>query len=109
MNLTVNQLLTIVGRLDDSPGFDTPRERFRRLLAERVTDAESARLVINECRQMSGEQNHRALQDIVVLIGRLFGFRTTFGAYQHDPGAAPIGGDWELRRRLRVIVSLCAG
>jgi hypothetical protein len=60
MNLTVNQLLNIVGRLDDSPGFDTPRERFRRFLGERVTDAQSARIVIQECRQMSGEQNHRA-------------------------------------------------
>jgi hypothetical protein len=109
MNLTVNQLLTIVGRLDDSPGFDTPRERFRRLLSERMTDAESARVVIQECREMSGEQNHRALQDAVVLTGTLLGFRTTFGAYQHDPGAAPIGGQWESRRRLRVIVSVCAG
>jgi hypothetical protein len=109
MNLTVNQLLTIVGRLDDSPGFDTPRERFRRFLSERLTDAQSAREVIQECRQMSGEQNHRALQDAVVLTGKLLGFVTTFNSYQHDPGAAPVGGQWESRRRLRVILALCTG
>jgi hypothetical protein len=109
MNLTVNQLLTVVGRLDDSPGFDTPRERFRRFLSERMTDAQSARQVIQECRQMSGEQNHRALQDAVVLTGKLLGFVTTFNSYQHDPGAAPIGGQWESRRRLRVILAVCTG
>lgn len=109
MNLTVNQLLTIVGRLDDSPGFDTPRERFRRFLNERVTDAASARLVIQQCLQMAGEQNRRALQDAVVLTGRFLGFGTTFGSYQHDPGAAPVSGEWESRRRLRVVLSLCAG
>lgn len=109
MNLTVTQLLTIVGRLDDSPGFDTPRERFRRLLNERMTDAESARAIIHECRQMAGEQNHRALQDAVVLTGKLLGFLTTFGSYQHDPGTAPVGGQWESRRRLRVLMALCGG
>jgi hypothetical protein len=109
MNLTVNQLLTVVGRLDDSPGFDTPRERFRRFLSERMTDAQSARQVIQECRQMSGEQNHRALRDAVVLSGKLLGFITAFSAYQHDPGAAPIGGQWESLRRLRVILTVCTG
>jgi hypothetical protein len=58
---------------------------------------------------MSGEQNHRALQDAVVLTGRLLGFLTTFSEYQHDPGAAPIGGQWESRRRLRVILTVCTG
>ena len=109
MNLTVNQLLTIVGRLDDGPGFDTPRERFRRFLSERMTDPQSARIVIQECRQMSGEQNLRALQDAVVITGKMLGFATTFSSYQHDPGSAPIGGQWESRRRLRVILALCAG
>ena len=109
MNLTVNQLLTIVGRLDDGPGFDTPRERFRRFLSERMTDPQSARIVIQECRQMSGEQNLRALQDAVVITGKMLGFGTTFSSYQHDPGSAPIAGQWEWRRRLRVVLALCAG
>jgi hypothetical protein len=107
MNVTVNQVLTMVGRLDDTPGFDTPRERFRRFLAERIIDPQAARLVIQQCQQMSGEQTHRALQDAVVLTGRFLGFHTIFSSYQHDPGAAAISGEWESRRRLHVILSLC--
>jgi hypothetical protein len=107
MNVTVSQVLAMVGRLDDSPGFDTPRERFRRFLVQRITDPQAARLVIQQCQQMSGEQNHRALQDAVVLTGRFLGFHTAFRQYQHDPGAAPISGEWESRRRLRVLLSLC--
>ena len=107
MNVTVNQVLTMVGRLDDTPGFDTPRERFRRFLAERITDPQSARLVIQQCQQASGEQTHRALQDAVVLTGRFLGFHTIFSSYQRDPGVAAISGEWESRRRLQVILSLC--
>ena len=107
MNVTVNQVLTIVGRLDDSPGFDSARERFRRFLNERVTDAQSARVVIQQCQQISGEQNHRAQQDAVVLTGKFLGFQTTFGRYQRDPGAAPVSGEWESRRRLHVTLNVC--
>ena len=107
MNVTVDQVLTIVGRLDDSPGFDSARERFRRFLNERVTDAQSARVVIQQCQQISGEQNHRALQDAVVLTGKFLGFQTAFGRYQRDPGAASVSGEWESRRRLHVTLNLC--
>ena len=107
MNVTVSQVLAMVGRLDDSPGFDTPRERFRRFLVQRITDPQAARLVIQQCQQMSGEQTHRALQDAVVLTGRFLGFHTAFRPYQHDPGAASISGEWESRRRLRVLLNLC--
>jgi hypothetical protein len=107
MNVTVNQVLAVVGRLDDSPGFDTPRERFRRFLVQRITDPQAARLVVQQCQQMSGEQTHRALQDAVVLTGRFLGFHTAFRPYQHDPGTASVTGEWESRRRLRVLLSLC--
>jgi len=107
MNVTVSQVLAMVGRLDDSPGFDTPRERFRRFLVQRITDPQAARLVIQQCQQISGEQTHRALQDAIVLTGRFLGFHTAFRPYQHDPGAAAISGEWESRRRLRVLLSLC--
>ena len=107
MNLTVSQLLGVVGRLDDNPGFDTPRERFRRFLAERMTDAASARAVIAECRQVGNEQHVRALQDAVLLTGKLLGFDASFGPYQYDPGASPIGGEWLSRRRLRVLLMVC--
>jgi hypothetical protein len=107
MDFTLDQLLTIIGRLDDSPGFDTPRDRFRRLLIDRMTGLESARLVIQECRERSGEQSHRALQDAVVLCGRFLGFETSYGRYQNDPGVTPLHGVWLSRRRLHVTLTLC--
>ena len=107
MDFTVDQVLNIVGRLDDRPGFDTPRERFRRLLQQRTTTLESARLFIQQCREYGGEQSHRALQDAVILSGRFLGFETTFGQYQHDPGAIPAHGTWLARRRLHATVIVC--
>jgi hypothetical protein len=106
MDFTLDQLLTIIGRLDDSPGFDTPRERYRRFLDERLNDLAAARIIIQECREHSGEQSHRALQDAIVLCGRFLGFETAFGRYQHDPGAIPVHGIWQFRRRLRVTLIL---
>ena len=109
MNLTVTELLTVVGRLDDAPGPDTPRERFRRFLTDRIVDVPSARAVIQECRQTLGEQHQRALQDAIVLTGKLLGFLTTFGPYHHQPATGPVAGQWESRRRLHVTLSVCAG
>ena len=107
MDFTLEQLLAVVGRLDDGPGFDTPRERFRRFLVERMLALESARPILIQCREHSGEQSHRALQDAVVLFGHFLGFETNFGRYQHDPGAMPAHGTWLARHRLRASVIVC--
>ena len=107
MDFTVDQVLGIIGRLDDAPGFDTPRERFRRLLRERMTTLESARLFIQQCREYGGEQSHRALQDAVIQSGRFLGFDASFGQYHHDPGAMPAHGRWLVRRRLLATVIVC--
>ena len=106
MDFTLDQLLTIIGRLDDGPGFDTPRERYRRFLNERMNGLVAARQIIQECREHSGEQSHRALQDAIVLCGRFLGFETAFGRYQHEPGALPVHGIWQARRRLHVTLIL---
>jgi hypothetical protein len=107
MDLTLDQLLTIIGRLDDSPGFDTPRERFRRFLVQRMDTLESARQMIQQCREHAGEQSHRALQDAVVLAGRFLGFETSFGRYQSEPGVDPVHGRWLSRHRLQVTTIVC--
>jgi hypothetical protein len=106
MDLTLDQLLAIIGRLDDSAGFDTPRERFRRFLIERMDTIDSARQIIQQCREHAGEQSHRALQDAVVLAGRFLGFETTFGRYQPDT-AAIAHGTWLSRHRLQVTAVVC--
>jgi len=107
MDFTLDQLLTIVGRLDDGPGFDTSRERFRRFLVDRMGALDSARLILEQCRERSGEQSHRALQDAVVLFGRFLGFETNFGRYHHEPGAVPAHGTWLSRHRLQVTLIVC--
>lgn len=38
MNIALNQILDLVGKLDDSLGDDVPRERFRRFLRENVLE-----------------------------------------------------------------------
>jgi hypothetical protein len=106
MNVTLNELLTLLGRLDDAPGFDTPRERFRRFLVEHVTDVQMARPLIEECQRSVGEQHHRALQDLVVLLGRFLRFETIFGTYERLPGGVKIDGQWRSRGRIDVVLEI---
>ncbi len=105
MGVTLDQILILAGRLDDSPGFDTPRERFRRFLIDHVRDLASAKALIEECQYAPGEQHQRALEDLVVLLGRFIGFETTFGTRR--PGPEPdYYGIWRSRLHLRVIVDV---
>jgi hypothetical protein len=94
MSITLDELLPLVGRLDDAPGFDTPRERFRRFLLERLTDVPTARALIEDCQRSVGEQRHRALQDLIVLVGRLLRFEITFGTYERSAGGVRVDGQW---------------
>jgi hypothetical protein len=104
MNLSLSELLPLVGRLDSTPGFDSPRERYRRFLLEHVTDVPTARGLIEECQRSVGEQRHRALQDLVVLLGRFLGFETIFGSY--DRSAGSLDGQWRSRGLLDVILEI---
>jgi hypothetical protein len=106
MNITLNELLTLLGRLDDAPGFDTPRERFRRFLVEHVTDVQIARPLVEECQRSVGEQHHRALQDLVVLLGRFMRFETSFGTYERLPSGVKLDGQWRSRGRLDVVLEI---
>jgi hypothetical protein len=106
MNITLTDLLPLVGRLDAAPGFDSPRERFRRFLLEHVTDVATARSLLEECQRSVGEQRHRALQDLVVLIGRFLGFEITFGTYERSTTAPTIDGQWRSRGLLDVVIEL---
>src|SRR5262245_20502323 len=106
MNVTLSDLLPLVGRLDSAPGFDTPRERFRRFLLENVTDVPTARSLIEECQRSVGEQRHRALQDLVALVGRFLGFEITFGTYEPSGSTPPLDGVWRSRGLLDVVLEL---
>jgi hypothetical protein len=106
MNVSLDDILALAGRLDDAPGFDTPRERFRRFLLAQVTDPASARSLIDQSQHSVGEQHHRALQDTVVTLGRFLGFETAFGNYQRVPGVPKSDGHWRARRRLEIVVDV---
>jgi len=106
MNITLNELLTLLGRLDDAPGFDAPRERFRRFLIDHVPDVQTARPLIEECQRSIGEQHHRALQDLVVLLGRFMRFETTFGTYERLPAGVKLDGQWRSRGRVDVVLEI---
>jgi hypothetical protein len=106
MHVTLNELLALVGRLDDAPGFDTPRERYRRFLFERVTEAGALRSLVEQSQHSLGEQHRRALQDAIVMLGRFLGFETTFGAYQRVAGAVKFDGQWRSRHRLEIALEV---
>ena len=106
MSIVLDELLLLVGRLDDAPGFDTPRERFRRFLMERVTDVPTASALIDDCQRSVGEQRHRALQDLIVIVGRLMGFEITFGTYERSADAAKVDGQWRSPGRLDVVLEI---
>jgi hypothetical protein len=105
MSVTLDELLKLAGRLDDTAGFDTPRERFRRFLVEYVTDSHVARALIEQCHPLVDEQHHRVLQDLVVLLGRSLGFETGFGTYQQVAGLK-YDGHWRLRGQAEIVLEL---
>jgi len=71
MRMTLSQILALVGELDDSPGNETPRDRFRRFLKDNAKDVGQLRDYVQECLSNSGTQYNRALQDLASLFSAL--------------------------------------
>lgn len=106
MSFELQDILSLVGRLDETPGFDTPRERFRRFLTERVTDVTEIRSLLSQCQQALGDQHARARHDLIVLLGVFLGFEVTFGGYEAPGRPARLSGHWRSRRHARLIVDV---
>jgi hypothetical protein len=106
MSVTLEQILSLSGKLDDTPGFDSSRERFRRFLLENAADPPAARALIEQGQHLPGEQHQRALQDLVVMLGRFVGFDVTFGAYAPAANSLKHHGHWRSRLRLHVVVEV---
>lgn len=92
--ISLQQILALVGSLDDTPGSETPRERFRRYLQENVREVGQLRDYVEECLRTSGEQYNRALQDLVNRTGQFLGFTVQFGRYQGVVGQLGFDGYW---------------
>lgn len=106
MGFALQEILTLVGRLDDGPGFDTPRERFRRFLTERLTDVAGVRALLAQCQQGLGDQPARARHDLIVLLGVFLGFEVSFGGYEPPAGPPHLSGHWRSRRRARIVLDV---
>jgi hypothetical protein len=106
MSISLADLLPLVGRLDDAPGFDTPRERFRRFLVERATHLRTIHGLIEECQRSVGEQHHRALQDLIVVVGRSLQFAITFGEYERSADESHNHGRWRSAGLVDIILQI---
>lgn len=106
MSIAVKQILDLVGKLDDTPGEVTPRERFRRFLKENITEVGQIRDYIEECLRYSGDQYNRALQDLVNYLGHFLGFEVTFGRYHGVQGQIGFDGLWKSPTSFFIVVEV---
>jgi hypothetical protein len=101
--MTLKQILALVGPLDDTPGNETSRERFRRFLQENAKDVGQLRDYIQECLTTSGPQYNRALQDLVNHIGLFLEFEVVFGRYQGVQGENGFDGHWKSPKAFHIV------
>ena len=106
MSIALKQILDLVGKLDDTPGEVTPRERFRRFLKENITEVGQIRDYIEECLRNSGDQYNRALQDLVNYLGHFLGFGVTFGRYHGVQGQIGFDGLWKSPTSFFIVVEI---
>jgi hypothetical protein len=93
--MTLDEILELVGPLDDSPGENTARDRFRAHLAKSLTTPGALRDYIETCLRAPSPQHARALQDLVNHCGRLLGFQVEFGRYQGVVNETGHDGLWK--------------
>ncbi len=106
MEISLKQVLALIGKLDDSTGKGTPRERFRAFLKENVTEVGLVRDYIQECISEVGEQYNRALQDLVNHLGGMLAFEVTFGRYHGVQGQIGFDGHWGSPTGLHIVVEV---
>jgi hypothetical protein len=106
MGFTLDRILALVGRLDDSLGEENARTRFRAFLKSTVTESGQLRDFVEDCRRHPDEQHGRALQDLVNLIGEFLGFEVTAGRYQGTSQHVGHDGLWKSPKGLHVVVEV---
>ncbi len=99
-------MLDFVGKLDDTEGNETPRERFRRFLQQKVCEVGQIQVYVEECLKNSGDQYNRALQDLVNHIGSILGFNVTFGRYQGIRGKIGFDGHWKSSTGFHIVIEV---
>jgi len=106
VTIALDQILGLVGKLDDSPGDETPRERFRHFLRENLLDVGQVRDYLEECLRKKDDQYNRAMQDIINHLGVLLGFDVTFGRYRGVPGQIGFDGLWQSELKFSIVIEV---
>lgn len=106
MSINLDQLLSLVGPLDDSQGENTARERFRHFLKGDVKEVGQVRDYVEDCLRKTGDQYNRALQDLVNYIGEFLGFEVTYGRYRGVQGQLGFDGYWLSPSRFHVVIEV---
>ncbi len=104
--IALDDLLQLVGPLDDTPGDNTPRERFRAHLKKTVTTPATLRDYIETCLRTPGTQYNRALQDLINHAGSMMKFEVEFGRYQGVVGQIGHDGLWRSPKGLNIVVEV---
>ena len=103
--MDLQEILDLVGTLDDAGGDESARERFRKYLLKSVTTIGSVRDCIGTCLRNSGPAYNRALQDLVNHAAILVGFGVEFGRYAGVQGQIGHDGLWSFKE-LRAVTRL---
>jgi len=106
VSITLSEILDLVGKLDDSSGEDTGRERFRRYLGKNLLSPGQVRDFVEESLRNTGDQYNRALQDLVNYVGKFLGFEVTFGRYQGVRGEIGFDGHWKSPSGLHLVIEV---
>jgi hypothetical protein len=105
-SMDLNEILSLVGPLDDTPGDNTARERFRDHLKRNVSEVSQIRDYIEECLRSTGDQYNKALQDLVNYVGNFLGFVVSYGRYHGTQSEIGYDGYWRSPRDFHVVVEV---
>lgn len=106
MAIKLGEILDLVGKLDDSPGDDTPGERFRKFLKDNIVELGTIRDYIEESLANSGDQYNRAFQDLVNHLGTIMEFEVEYGRYQGVSGKIGFDGLWKSSTKFDIVVEV---
>jgi len=95
-----------VGKLDDTPGDDNSRERFRLYLRENVNEVGRIRDYVEESLRNAGSQYNRAFQDLINYLGHFLEFEVKFGRYQGVQGQIGFDGLWRSPSGFYIVVEV---
>lgn len=103
---SLDELLAEIGRLDDAPGPETGRTRFRHFLRDNPPNLDVLDDYVRACTERPDEQHDRALQDLLNHLGTRLGFDVDFGPYVRLPGSITSHGRWATPAGDQIVVEI---